>query len=1182
MSTRDPTADADTGEAHWPALLARYTGHGLLVADANGRLLWTNERFRQIRDCAIEIARGGSLSEVLAGPASDPTVVAQLCSAITHADAISDLELRLPSASGVPRWVCVDLQPARQGQALYFVATCADITARKARETEIEALSKRLSLALAAGKLGVWERDIASGRVIWSDEAYALFGVPRARAADSFDEFTERVHPDDRTALTALRAHLSSSEQPTEARLRVRVEKPNGATYRHFVATAQRVHHDGRDVVVGVMQDVHERTLTEGDARRTAARLAEAAGATGMGMWEWDILSNEMRWDEAMARLFRLPQERGPRTYEEFREIVVPEDRVTTDAAIGAALHGEAPFEAEFRLRWPDGSTRTTASRGVVERDAAGNAIRMLGVNWDVTDRRAAEAADRTARQRLALTAQFAGLGFWRWDAEADCFEFDERCRTLFGRSQAPRECTTSEWRHWLHPDDAAAAYAALRGALMRTVTAHDYRVVYPDGRVVRVSSRGEVQHNSVGAAVSVVGLCWNATESYEAQQAALQRLGVLVDATGLGIWEKSLRDGATTWDAGMYRIFGVDPSDSTPPRQLFDRALLVADRTIVQAQERDLVALGRAFNVEFRICRPDGTMRFILSHASAITGDASTPGDSARIIGVNIDITERVQANAAAHALTSRLQLATEAAGIGSWELAQDGKSLVWDAQMYRLYGAAFTAQPPATLAYAGIHPEDRSVVETAHARALTNGEPFDYEFRVRWPDGSVRWLAARGRVQYSEDGQARGLVGVNWDITDRKLADEAIRARETAERANQAKNRFLAHMSHELRTPLNAILGFAQLLERDSTDPPSAGQRERAAHIRTAGRHLLQLVDDVLDLTRLESGTAAVAMEPVAVEALVREAIGLATADIPTRNVACTFERSGDCADHVWADRARLRQVLLNLLAHAIDASTDGGRVEVHGATRSPTQLVLSVTDYGRAPAAADAERLFEPFNRVRSVAPHEATADSMGLAITQRLVQQMEGQIEFSSAQGRNTFLVALRIAHVDTTRTPSGTLIDGDGDTDTGALEPSTHVSGTVLYVEDNPGNSLLVEQFLHLRPKVKLFSAPDGATGLVLAAVCQPDVVLVDMKLPDMDGLEVLAALRRQRETRHLVCIAVSANTLLADIQRARDAGFAGYWTKPLSVHRFLHDLDHHLSQTRLTPSHAAQSRSQAA
>jgi PAS domain S-box-containing protein len=1054
-------------------------------------------------------------------------------------------------------------------------------------------LSERLRLAMAAGRLGVWERDIASGQVIWTEEVFALFGVDAHRAPDSFDEFTARVHPEDRPAIHAFRARIQTASAAAETRMRVRVHAPTGDQYRHFVATAQRVNRNGREVVIGVMQDVHERTLMEHAARRTAARLSAAATATGIGLWDWDIAANDVQCDAQTRRLLGAPAHDGGHTYEQFRDLVLPEDRVGVEEALGAALHGEAPFETEFRVRWPSGAVRTIAGRGVVERDEAGNAVRVLGVNWDVTERRAAEAAGRAARERLALTAQFAGIGFWRWDAAADRFEFDDRCRTLLGRSHAPRECATTEWQRWLRAEDAAGALAALRGALTASApVTSDYRVLHADGREVRLSWRGEIQRNAVGAAVGIIGLCWDSTEQYEAQRAqraALERLSIVMDTVQLGVWEIALADRSTTWDAGMYRIYGVAPGDPTPATQLFERALLAEDRAIVQAQERELLARGKAFNVEFRIRRPDGALRFILSHANAAAG---ADGKPARIVGVNIDVTERVQEAAAARALTDRLQLATGAAGIGTWELTLDTQTLVWDAQMYRLYGAAAEAgagtHAPAALLRSSLHPEDRTQVDAAHARAVRTGEPFEYEFRLRWADGSTRWLAGRGRVQRGADGRAAHLVGVNWDVTDRKLAEDAVRARETAERANRAKNEFLARMSHELRTPLNAILGFAQLLERDGTDPPSPGQRERAAQIRRAGQHLLKLVDDVLDLARIEAGTASIAMEPVSVDELAREALDIVAADAKARGVHCALRRAPQAAHHVWADRTRLRQVLLNLLAHAVRVSPAGETVELGidadadagggPATAPAAAVTLSVCDRGPAFTHAEVERVFQPFHRP-AYDLMDGESASMGLAIARRLVQQMSGTLEFlgatdgasdSNSRHGNTFVVALRAARVESAAAPAF-----DADQSGASLLPREDVTGTVLYIEDNPANSLLVEQFLQLRPKVKLFSAPDGATGLVLAAVCQPDVVLIDLKLPDMDGVAVLDALRRQWETRHITCVAVSAIAVESDIAEARRAGFADYWVKPLSVHRFLGDLDRQLALAHSAPARTA-------
>jgi CheY-like chemotaxis protein len=248
------------------------------------------------------------------------------------------------------------------------------------------------------------------------------------------------------------------------------------------------------------------------------------------------------------------------------------------------------------------------------------------------------------------------------------------------------------------------------------------------------------------------------------------------------------------------------------------------------------------------------------------------------------------------------------------------------------------------------------------------------------------------------------------------------------------------------------------------------------------------------------------------------------------------------------------RLRQVLLNLLSNAVKSNPDRGQVRVKVGLDGGS-VVFAVRDTSRGMSAGQLSRLFQPFNRL-GVDSATAAGTGIGLAISQRLAQQMEGSIEVDSTPGVGSeFRLRLRAAPMEAAPTPQATHPSEP------QLAVRDDVVGTLLYIEDNPANSLVVEQFLQYRPQVKLYQAADGATGLVMAAVCQPDLVLIDIRLPDMMGDEVLRQLRRQPETHDIACVAVSANAMPHDIEAALQAGFADYWTKPLDILHFLSGID---------------------
>jgi signal transduction histidine kinase/CheY-like chemotaxis protein len=447
-------------------------------------------------------------------------------------------------------------------------------------------------------------------------------------------------------------------------------------------------------------------------------------------------------------------------------------------------------------------------------------------------------------------------------------------------------------------------------------------------------------------------------------------------------------------------------------------------------------------------------------------------------------------------------------------------------------------------------VHPDDAALVVDAWDAAEAAG-PMAYEFRVRQPDGGYRWLASRSAAVLDDTGRPARRVGVNWDITESKNAAIARQQAELAEREIQAKSQFLSRMSHELRTPLNAVLGFTQLLQMEARQSAQPAQLAKLEHIRAAGDHLLSLINDVLDLSGLEAGEVRLSMQPVDLGQIVRQSLPLLQSLATQHGVELETGRAEGIAR---ADPTRLRQVLINLLSNAIKYNRPGGsvRVESHSANGEAT---LSVRDTGRGLTDEQIASLFEPFNRF-GVESEGIEGTGIGLTIVKALVDGMGGRIEVESRPGQGTvFAVTLQAA-------PTAEPIDGDtAEIDTvpdllGAVAPVAR-SGTILYIEDNQVNVLLVEELVRTVGGVAIVSEPSGAAGVERAIVLRPDLVLVDLQLPDFDGYEVLRRLRADARTRAIPCIALSANAMREDIEHGLAGGFADYWTKPIDFAVFI-------------------------
>jgi signal transduction histidine kinase/ActR/RegA family two-component response regulator len=387
-----------------------------------------------------------------------------------------------------------------------------------------------------------------------------------------------------------------------------------------------------------------------------------------------------------------------------------------------------------------------------------------------------------------------------------------------------------------------------------------------------------------------------------------------------------------------------------------------------------------------------------------------------------------------------------------------------------------------------------------------------------------------------------------------------ELANAIDEARNANQAKSAFLSSMSHELRTPLNAILGFAQILTSESLPTNETQKKEFANHILKSGRHLLTLINEILDLAKVESGTITLSMEPVALNEILGECQGMIEPLAAARGIRVLFPQQVGAV--LLADRTRLKQVLLNLLSNAIKYNRDAGAVVLGCQQITPGRLRISVQDTGMGLRPDQLESLFQPFNRLgQEAGAQEGTG--IGLVVTRRLVELMNGTIEVTSSPGvGSVFTIELG------TTAP---LVPHTGAGEERAAAPAAQGNGAphlLLYVEDNPANLKLVEEIVRFRPDLRLLAAGDGPLGLSLARAHRPDLILMDLNLPGMSGLEVLAQLQREPATKDIPVIALTANAMARDIERGMAAGFFRYLTKPIDIDKFNEAIDLTLAQLR--------------
>jgi len=705
-------------------------------------------------------------------------------------------------------------------------------------------------------------------------------------------------------------------------------------------------------------------------------------------------------------------------------------------------------------------------------------------------------------------------------------------------------------WAGHVHADDqdrfATEAAETPRGEASEA--GWSYRFMHKDGAYRWLEGRAQIDYDETGSGRALLGYVTDTTDrrAVEEENAHLFEFPLaLLFVAGLDGYFKRVSE-------GYRRLLGWTEEELLS-RPFFE--FVHPDDLGTLGASIQEVAGGRTevTNQEIRALCKDGTYRWLMGNYRPVLSEGL-------MYGMVVDVTERKRTEEALREGERRTRLILDTAYEAFVSMDAGGRILDWNAEAERVFGWS-REEALGRLLVETIVPvryRDAHVRGLAHYLASGEGPVLGRTIEME----ALRRDSSEFPVELTiSPTRVDDTVVFNAflrDITDRRRAEEALhaargeaeRAREEAEVANRAKSEFLARMSHELRTPLNAILGFAQLLDFDDLGDEHG---ESVKLILRGGRHLLQLIDEVLDVARIEQGRLSLSIEPVHLGEVVGEAIDLvrplaASVHVQMRADMSQFDR------HALADRQRLRQVVMNLLSNAVKYNRDGGEVTVSCGSAPDDRVRITVADTGQGIPPEMMDRLFIPFERLGA---EQTTVEGtgIGLSISKRLVELMGGEIGAESQTGLgSTFWVDLEPVEALETAV-------------TAAIERVTDASmesgreRTVLYVEDNLSNLRLVERILARRPATKLIAAMQGGMALELAREHQPDLILLDVHLPDIEGDEVLRRLREDPVTRDIPVVTVSAEATPHKIERFLAAGAHAYLTKPLDVKHFLQVVD---------------------
>ena len=825
-----------------------------------------------------------------------------------------------------------------------------------------------------------------------------------------------------------------------------------------------------------------------------------------------------------------------------------------------ALLHGTIQGMANHTvLIARDGTEFAIADSCAPIRHYDDSVIGAVLVFRDVTEEYAVQASLQESETRLNFALQITHTGGWELNMQDGTTRRTLEHDRIFGYEALLPEWTYEMFQAHVLPADRAEVDKCFRASVEnKTNLDFECRIRRTDGEERWIWVSGQHQFDSTGHVKCMAGIVQDITQlkhNETALKKVYERAQLALDAGGLGDWSWDAATDQVSLGARAVQMLGFPEGSPVTLQQLRDR-LLTEDADQAHDTWDKALSEHTDYHNEYRVSHPVKGSRWL-----AITGRANYAEDGTVLSmnGVVQDIHERKLAELA------KLRLAAIVESSDDAIISKNMQGIItsWNAGAEKVFGYSadeMIGKPIRLMMPAERAGEDRQILDKISRGAkVQNFETV----RVR-KDGSFVDVSVTISAIQDGTGKIVGASKVARDIAERKRFEARLHeAVITADKANLAKSEFLSSMSHELRTPLNAILGFAQLLEAGSPRPTTIQER-RVKEIIKAGWYLLELINEVLDLSLIESGKLSLSPEPLLLLDVMHECQSMIEPMAQLHNIQLSF-LPFDNSWGIYADHTRVKQIVINLLSNAIKYNRKFGSVEIKCTLSAPQRIRITVKDTGQGLSTDQMAQLFQPFNRLgQEHGAEEGTG--IGLVVTKKLVELMGGAIGVASTVGVGSeFWIefAQDVVHSYDTEQKVPTAL---------LANPHNIAQGTLLYVEDNPANLLLVEQIIAHSP-IRILSARDAILGIDLARAHLPDIILMDINLPGMNGIKALKILQKDPLTAHIPVIALSANAMARDIEKGKEAGFFRYLTKPIKVNELMTALEEALKSidTLCTP-----------
>jgi len=913
-----------------------------------------------------------------------------------------------------------------------------------------------------------------------------------------------------------------------------------------------------------LVKNISERKAAELEIKTSHQRMTLAANSAEIGIWDLDLVNNILVWDDWMFKLYGVKRENFGGAYEAWQQGIHPDDLERSSSEVELAISGEKDFDTVFRVVQPNNEVRHIKANGIVVRDDDGKPLHMIGTNFDVTERKTFVDELHAAHDHLEEDVK---------NRTAELQEKDDLFEAILGASRnvvAVTQISDGKIRYcnaavmdvlgyevedvigqqapdfYYDPNDRAIFLEKIQ----RTGFVRDHEVIFKKADGSPIWTLLNAHAILIKNEQHVVTEITDVTERKRAEtdlKDSENRFRSIFDTAQAGIsitdqkgvYQQCNEAWATMLGYTQDEILGLTNVQITHPD---DRELSQDNLQKLMSGEIDF------YRMEKRCVRKDGSIFWGDLSVNPIN---SRTGDVIATMGVCIDIT---QGKEDSDKFRSFYEIIPDVFVITSLET---GLYVDVNDGFCKMTGYSRDDTIGSKTTDLGIWKNDTDrdkLVSALKKDGFVNNLAADFCSK----DGST-WPGIMSACLIQLEGRPH-ILSATKDVGDIRRSEQA------AVEANRVKSEFLSSMSHELRTPMNAILGFAQLLQFDPKEPLSENQKSSIDLILKGGNHLLELIEQVLELSKIEAGHLSLSVNHTPVRDVIDQSLNLIQERADKDGIKIIDQIGRDDLPVLWTDSTRLTQVLLNLLSNAVKYNRENGTVTLTCREMPNRMLRINVVDTGRGILSDKQDDLFKPFERLGLEAgPIEGTG--IGLTITKKIIELLSGQIGFESEEGKgSTFWVDVPMSE----KQDAGVAIEKMATSPGKMIEKldETNSQYTILYVEDNPDNMKLMEMIIGRIGNTRLLTAYNAELGLDLAKNERPDLILMDINLPGMNGIEALQQLQKTSETKDIPVIAITAAAMVKEVEDGLKAGFKDYITKPIKVPEFMQIIEKNLDSIR--------------